>query len=121
MEEMTAMRVNDLSQSDIKKLHSTAKSLRGMPKASEAEIAAKAEEFEAVFLSQMLSHMFSGIETNEMFGGGEGEQMYKSMMVDEYGKIIARTGGIGVADHVKAEMIRLQEMQSGMLANEMQP
>lgn len=121
MEEMTAMRVNDLSQNDVMKLRATAKSLRGMPKVSEEQIAAKAEEFEAVFLSQMLSHMFAGIETNEMFGGGEGEDMYKSMMIDEYSKIIARTGGIGVADHVKAEMIRLQEMSGGMLANEMQP
>lgn len=87
-----------------------AKPLHGAPKATEAQIAAKAEEFEAVFLSQMLKHMFEGIETSEAFGGGHGEEAFKSMMIEEYGEIIAKTGGIGVADHVKAEMIRLQEM-----------
>ena len=32
------------------------------------------------------------------------------MMTEEYGKIIARSGGIGVADHVKREMLRMQEV-----------
>lgn len=107
------MRMNGLLQTntEIAKLRGEAKPLRGAPKATEAEITAKAEEFEAVFLSQMLKHMFAGIETNEAFGGGTGEDVFKDMMTDEYGKIIARTGGIGVADHVKAEMLRLQEMQ----------
>lgn len=84
--------------------------LHGMQKATEAEITAKAQEFEAVFLSQMLKHMFEGIETNELFGGGHGEEAFKSMMIDQYGEILAKTGGIGIADHVKAEIIRLQEI-----------
>lgn len=111
MEGMQAMRVTEMNQANVTKLRGEAKSLHGAVRATEAEITAKAEEFEAVFLSQMLAHMFDGIETNETFGGGHGEDVYKSMMVEEYGKIIARTGGIGVADHVKAEMIRLQGMQ----------
>lgn len=105
------MRLSDPTQTNVSKLRGDAKPLHSVRKASEAEIAAKAEEFEAVFLSQMLNHMFDGVETNELFGGGAGEDTYKSMLVDEYGKILARTGGIGVADHVKAEMIRMQEMQ----------
>ena len=75
------------------------------------KVDAKAQEFEAVFLSQMLQHMFDGVETDEMFGGGEGEDMVKSLLVDEYGKLIARTGGIGVADYVKREMLSLQEVK----------
>lgn len=110
MEDTMAIQMNN-SAAEIAKLRGGVKPLRGVQKATEAEIAAKAEEFEAVFLSQMLNHMFEGIETNELFGGGQGEDAYKSMMVEEYGKIIAKTGGIGIADHVKAEMIRMQEMQ----------
>ncbi len=29
-------------------------------------------EFEAMFLGQMLNHMFSGLKTDGVFGGGEG-------------------------------------------------
>ena len=111
MEEVSAMRVTDLSGGDIAKLRGKAKPLHGMHKASEEEITARAEEFEAMFLSQMLQHMFTDIETDELFGGGHGEDVYRSFMVDEYAKLIAKTGGIGVADQVKAEMIRLQEVQ----------
>jgi flagellar protein FlgJ len=76
-------------------------------KASEA-----AKDFEAVFLSQMLTHMFDGVETNEMFGGGHAEQIYKSMMIEEYGKLISANGGIGLSNAVKAEMIAMQEQQT---------
>ncbi|MBM3618073.1 MAG: hypothetical protein FJX23_05945 [Alphaproteobacteria bacterium] len=80
---------------------------------NEEQLTEKANEFEQVFISQMLNHMFDSIETNEMFGGGEGEEAYKSFMLDEYSKLIVQTGGIGVADHVKAEMIRMQEVATG--------
>lgn len=78
--------------------------------ASMAEVDKVAEEYEAVFLSEMLNHMFDQVDTNELFGGGEGEDMYKSLLVNEYGKLMARSGGIGVADYVKREMLKLQEV-----------
>ena len=68
-----------------------------------------AKEFEAVFISQMLGHMFEGIETDSLFGGGQSEQIYRGMQVEEYGKIITEAGGIGLADSVQAEMIKMQE------------
>ena len=70
-----------------------------------------AQEFEAVFLSQMLKPMFEGMSSAAPFGGGPAEDMYRSLMVDEYGKSIAKAGGIGIADQVMREMIKLQEVQ----------
>ena len=80
-------------------------------KAAEAKAQEVAEDFESVFLSQMLEHMFAGIETDEMFGGGHAEDVYRSLLIDEYGKLIAKAGGIGIADHVKREMLTLQEVE----------
>lgn len=71
-----------------------------------------AEDFEAVFLAQMVSHMFSGIKTNKMFGGGASEDIYRTMMAQEYGKTLAKSGGIGIADQVMREIIRIQEANS---------
>ena len=62
-------------------------------------VRAAAEQFEAVFLSQMMAPMFETIETDPLFGGGSGEQIYRSLLVEEYGKAIARAGGLGIADH----------------------
>ena len=70
-----------------------------------------AEQFEAVFLSQMLTPMFETVGTDGLFGGGPGEQIYRSLMVEEYGKAIARSGGIGIADQVEREILKLQEVQ----------
>ena len=69
-----------------------------------------AQEFEAQFLAQMISHMFEGIETDGMFGGGHGEEMYRSLMFDEFGKALARAGGIGLADAVQREILKAQEV-----------
>ncbi len=74
-----------------------------------AQARSAAEEFEAVFVSQMLEHMFSGISTDGPFGGGESERIYRSLMINEYGRSIARAGGIGIAQQVMTEILRLQE------------
>lgn len=75
------------------------------------QITTAAQEFEAVFISQMLEHMFAGTETNEMTGGGEAEDIYRSMMVDEYGKLMAKSGGFGIADHVTRQLVQAQVVQ----------
>ena len=80
--------------------------------ASEAEIEKAAADFEAVFLSQFIENMFAGIKTDGMFGGGQGEQMFRSLMVQEYGKILANNGGIGLSDSIKRDMMQLQEVNA---------
>ena len=70
-----------------------------------------AEEFEALFLSQMLEPMFAGLQTEGPFGGGAGEQIYQTLMVQEYGKAIAASGGVGIADAVQREILKLQEIE----------
>jgi len=77
--------------------------------ASLDKIRKTAQDFEAVFLSQMLKPMFEGLSAEAPFGGGAGEDMWRSQMVNEYGKTIAKAGGIGIADQVMGEMIRMQE------------
>ena len=71
-----------------------------------------AEEFEALFLSQMLAPVFEKLGNDPLVGGGPGEQVYRSLMVREYGKAIARSGGVSIAEAVQREILRLQEIQS---------
>ncbi len=68
-----------------------------------------AEDFEAVFLGQMLKPMFANLGAEKPFGGGSGEDMWRSLQVDEFGKAIAKKGGIGIADNIFREMLKLQE------------
>lgn len=68
-----------------------------------------AADFEAVFLTEMIKPMFEGVEVNEMFGGGKGEEIFTDLMIEEYGKNMAEAGGIGIASFVREELIRQQE------------
>lgn len=68
-----------------------------------------AQDFESFFLSQTLKPMFDTVKTDEMFGGGEGEDMWKSLLVDEYAKQLAKKGGLGIAEQVMKVMLRDQE------------
>ncbi|MDZ4364518.1 rod-binding protein [Brevundimonas sp.] len=69
-----------------------------------------AQAFEASFISQMLKPMFEGLSTEAPFGGGEAEATWRSFLLDEMGKQTARAGGVGLADQVMSEMMRLQEV-----------
>jgi Rod binding domain-containing protein len=81
------------------------------PKATTDAVAAKkaAQQFEGVLVSQMMNDMFAGVKTDGMFGGGPGEEMFRSLMIDEYGKQVAAQGGLGLADSVTRELLKRQE------------
>lgn len=78
---------------------------------SAAQARKAAEEFEAFFIAQTVEAMFAGIETDGAFGGGHAEQVFRSMLSQEYGKSMARSGGVGIADQVYREILKTQEMQ----------
>ena len=84
----------------------------GGASAREAHAREIAEEFEALFLAQMMSPMFESLKTDGPFGGGSGEGIYRSLIVEEYGKSIAQAGGLGIADAVQREILKMQEVQS---------
>ncbi len=67
------------------------------------------QDFEAYFLSQAFENMFSGVDADPMFGGGQSEGIYRSMMIQEYSKVAARTHATGIGDEVTREILRMQE------------
>ncbi len=83
------------------------------PVAAHGDMAAidkAAKDFESVFISQFLGAMFSGIKTDGMTGGGQGEEMFRSLLVDQYAKGLQDKGGLGLASQVKAQMLKMQEI-----------
>ena len=68
-----------------------------------------AKEFESVFIGQFLGSMFQDIPTDGLTGGGQGEQMFRSLMLDQYGKQIASRGGFGLSDAITKQLLSHQE------------
>ena len=81
-----------------------------------AEVTAKlrksAEDFTAVALDELLKPMFDGADNSDSpFGGGAAERTFKPMMITEIAKQMARSGGLGIAEPVYQQMLRLQEQK----------
>ena len=72
-----------------------------------------AEEFEGMFLAEMLAPMFESLDTDGLGGGGVGERVFRPMLVERYAEAIAKSGGIGLADAVVRELVRLQGNANG--------
>ncbi len=71
--------------------------------------AATARSFEAVFIGEMTRIMMDSAPTDGPFGGGHGEEMFRSVLADHLGEAMARRGGLGIAPSVMAQMQRMQE------------
>ncbi len=82
----------------------------GEPKTAR-EYSAKraADEFEAIFISQMLKGMSVGLKTDGPFGGGQSEEIYRDLMNEELGKVVTSKGGIGLSDAIYREILKNQE------------
>jgi len=72
---------------------------------------AVAQQFERMFIAEMLQPMFAGLETDGPFGGGNAEATFRPMLLDQYADAIARGGGIGIADSVLKEILRMQGLE----------
>ena len=67
-----------------------------------------ARDFEAVFLGQVTKLMFESVELDPQFSGGEGEAMFRGVMAEELGTMIAACGGLGIAAAVAAQIERIE-------------
>ena len=83
---------------------------RQAPAATSKAAKAKAagEDFEAVFLNSMFQQMFAGVGQGP-FSGGQGAQVWRSFLTDEYSKSFVKAGGIGIAPQVERELLAHQE------------
>ena len=74
-----------------------------------ARMQATARSFEGMFVAKMLDSATAGLKTKGAFLGGAGEETFRSVLNEEYGRAVANaTPGLGIADMVLQEMIRLQ-------------
>ncbi len=96
-----------MNEMDIIRPAGAAPALRGG--ASPERLARVAEEFESVFIAQVLNGLTAGLEGEGPLSGADSDA-FADMLQQEYGKLISRSGGIGVGDAVLQEMLRMQEM-----------
>ncbi len=75
-----------------------------------------AKKFEAFFVGQMMEYMSAGLKADKTFGGGQAEETWRSLLNQEYGKEISKSGKLGISDMISKEMIKMQEKRSAAAA-----
>ena len=65
--------------------------------ASDQELREATQEFESLFLHQLMKAMRSTIPKNNLFHGGQSEEIFTDMLDQEISKIASKRG-IGIAD-----------------------
>jgi flagellar protein FlgJ len=81
----------------------------GTPLAPNVALMQQANGLEGVFLNTLTSQMFSSIKTDGMFGGGFGEQTWRSMQSEQMADAIAKSGGIGLAADITRNLLDAQQ------------
>lgn len=73
------------------------------------KLRAQAQDLEGVFLNLLTKEMFATAKSDNGFGGGFGEETWRSMQAEQLANTMAQNGGLGIADQILGDMIALQE------------
>jgi len=68
-----------------------------------------AEDFTAFFISQSFDLMTKDIPVDPVTGGGNGEETWRTMLNQEYGKVAAKSSSFGLTDAVAKQILAMQE------------
>jgi flagellar protein FlgJ len=80
-----------------------------------SELYKVSQEFEAIFIKQMLDVMRKTVNKSGLLDGGMAENIFEDMLTEERSKIMAKTAGFGLADtlyrQLASDRITSQQMQ----------
>jgi len=79
------------------------------PERQKAALKKVAQDFEALFVGMMLKSMRATVGKDTLTGGGNGEEVYRSLLDQEYALSIARGEGLGLARSIEQQL----EQQTG--------
>lgn len=77
---------------------------------TKAKLWKSAQDFEAMALGELLTPVFETVRPQDgLFGGGEGEEAWRPMLVRELANQVEKAGGLGLAGPVYRQMLFIQE------------
>ncbi len=72
---------------------------------SQRQLRSVSQEFEALFLQQMLGAMRSTVPDSDLLGDSRAEETFETMLDEEMSKEMSQAGGIGLADILYKQMV----------------
>ena len=62
------------------------------------------QEFDAIFIKQMLNVMRKSVSKTGLMDGGMAEEIFEDMLYDEYAQKMAESGSFGIADMIYKQL-----------------
>jgi len=69
-------------------------------------------EFESMFLNSMFEQMNTNVDGEGPFGGSGAQKVWRSFLTNQYAQMYAKAGGVGIANHVYDELLKLQGVKA---------
>jgi hypothetical protein len=70
------------------------------------------QEFESIFVKQMLDAMRKTVDKSGMTDNGMGQDIFEDMLYDEYAKTMSKTSNFGIADTMYRQLSNLRPATS---------
>lgn len=74
-----------------------------------------AQDFEAIFIKQMLDTMRKTVDRAGLIERGPGEEIFEDMLYDKYSQKMSQSAGFGLADTLYRQLAYLQELPKAEL------
>jgi flagellar protein FlgJ len=76
-----------------------------------------AREFEALFVGMLLKSMRETVGKDSLTNGGHGEEVYRSLLDQEYAKAISANNGLGISGLLEKELLKSMPKRDENIAN----
>jgi Rod binding domain-containing protein len=72
-----------------------------------SELYLQCQEFESIFVKQMLDSMNETVDKSGLLDNGLGQDIFKDMLYEEYAKSMTKTANFGIADSIYKQLAGL--------------
>lgn len=89
------------------------------PVDKESPLYKAAQDFEAIFVKQMLDSMRKTVNKSGLNDGGHAEEIFEDMLYNEYAGAMTKTAGFGLSDQLYRQLSWIKEVpkSTDLLAN----
>ncbi|MCK9223726.1 MAG: rod-binding protein [Candidatus Muirbacterium halophilum] len=71
---------------------------------SDEKLKKSCQDFESIFVNQLMKSMRSTVQKTGFISGGRGEEIFQSMLDEEYSNEISKSGKMGLAEIMFKEL-----------------
>lgn len=98
--------IPDLNAEKARLLQKQGANVNGLSDKQRQQAKKVSQDFEGLFIGMMMKSMRETVAKDKLTGGGHGEDVYRSMLDEQYVAAAVKRGGFGLAKHIEKDIIR---------------